>query len=144
LQDNHRAVLLGSKTFGESSIETVIPVPGNGAIRLTTARFMTPTGRQIQGKGIEPDLAVMPLKLERLGQLDRYREVDLRGALKNTDPTVARGEPASSLSPAATAISAVSEDSSATTGDIGSGDEQLSQAMDVLRGLALVSGRAVQ
>ena len=97
----------------------MIPVPGNGAIRLTTARFMTPTGRQIQGKGIEPDLAVMPLKLERLGQLDRHREVDLRGALKNTDPTAARGEPASSLSSAATAISAVSEDSSATTSDIG-------------------------
>ena len=144
LQDNRRAVLLGSKTFGESSIETVIPLPGNGAIRLTTARFVTPTGRQIQGKGIEPDLAVMPLKLERLGQLDRHREVDLRGALKNTDPTAARGEPASSLSPAATATSAVSEDSSATTSDIGSGDEQLSQGMDVLRGLALVSGRAVQ
>jgi hypothetical protein len=87
---------------------------------------------------------VMPLKLERLGQLDRHREVDLRGALKNTDPTAARGEPASSLSPAATATSAVSEDSSATTSDIGSGDEQLSQGMDVLRGLALVSGRAVQ
>src|SRR6516225_2739531 len=85
LQDNHRALLLGSKTFGESSIISVLPIPGNGAIRLTTARFSTPTGRQIQGKGLEPDLAVMPLKLEQLVQGDRRREADLRGALKNTE-----------------------------------------------------------
>ena len=51
LQDNRRAVLLGTQTFGESSIESLIPLPGNGAIRLTTARFMTPTGRQNPGQG---------------------------------------------------------------------------------------------
>src|SRR6202022_4089852 len=55
LQDNHRAVLLGTKTFGEGSIESVIPLGSGGAIRLTTSRFTTPTGREIQGKGIEPD-----------------------------------------------------------------------------------------
>ena len=58
LQDNHRAVLLGTKSFGESSIENVIPLGSGGAIRLTTARFSTPNGREIQGKGIEPDLGV--------------------------------------------------------------------------------------
>jgi carboxyl-terminal processing protease len=58
LQDSHRAVLLGSKTFGESAIETLIPLNGNGAIRLTTARFETPSGRPIQGKGLDPDLSV--------------------------------------------------------------------------------------
>src|SRR6516164_9036605 len=77
LQDNRRAMLLGTQTFGDSSIESVIPQRGNGAIRLTTARFMTPTGRQIQGKGLEPDLAVMPMKLEKLVQGDRRREADL-------------------------------------------------------------------
>ena len=90
LQDNRRAVLLGTKSFGESSIESLIPLPGNGAIRLTTARFLTPSGRKIQGKGLDPDLIVMPLKLAKLRQGDRRREADLRGALKNTDPVAAR------------------------------------------------------
>src|SRR5882757_7466841 len=74
LQDNRRAVLLGTKSFGESSIETLIPLPGNGAIRLTTARFTTPSGRRIQGRGLDPDLTVMPVKLAKLPQGDRRRE----------------------------------------------------------------------
>ena len=145
LQDNHRAVLLGSKTFGESSIESVIPLRGNGAIRLTTARFMTPTGRQIQGKGLEPDLAVMPLKLEKIVQGDKRREEDLRGALKNTDPIAPSSKPPAGASPRGITAPAGSEAPSVATSDIGSaGDEQLRQAVDVLRGLALVSGRAIQ
>jgi carboxyl-terminal processing protease len=145
LQDNRRAVLLGTQTFGESSIESMIPLPGNGAIRLTTARFMTPTGRQIQGKGLEPDLVVMPLKLEKLVRGDRRREADLRGALKNTDPIAPSSKPPADASPGATDAPAVSEAHSVATSDIGSaGDEQLSQALDVLHGLALVSGRAIQ
>jgi len=145
LQDDRRAVLLGTQTFGESSIESVIPLPGNGAIRLTTARFTTPTGRQIQGKGLEPDLTAVPVKLEKLVQGDRPREADLRGALKNTDPTAPSSRPPASASSDATAARIMSEAPSVATSDIGSaGDEQLSQAVDVLRGLALVSGRAIQ
>ena len=145
LQDDRRAVLLGTQTFGESSIESVIPLPGNGAIRLTTARFMTPTGRQIQGKGLEPDLAAMPVKLEKLVQGDRRREADLRGALKNSDPIAPSSKPPADISPDATATPAVSEAASVATSDIGSAyDEQLSQAVDVLHGLALVSSRAIQ
>jgi len=145
LQDNHRAVLLGSKTFGESSIVSVLPLPGNGAIRLTTARFMTPTGRPIQGKGLEPDLTAMPLKLEKLVQGDTRHEVDLRGALNNTDPVAAGSKPPGSSLSATTATPAVSDAPSATTRNIDSvGDEQLSEAVDVLRGLAAVSDRGVQ
>jgi len=117
----------------------VIPLPGHGAIRLTTARFMTPVGRQIQGKGLEPDLAVIPLKLEMLSRGATRREADLRGALKNTDSIGPRKEPAMDLLHAATVTPSVA------TIDIGSaGDEQLSQAVDVLRGLALVNGRGIQ
>jgi carboxyl-terminal processing protease len=142
LQDNRRGVLLGTQTFGDSSIESVIPLPGNGAIRLTTSRFMTPTGRQIQGKGLSPDLVVMPLKLEKLAQADRRREADLRGALKNTDPTGPNREPPTRVPASAPATPPEPEVSSVPTGDIGSpSDEQLSQAMDVLRGLALVANR---
>jgi carboxyl-terminal processing protease len=141
LQDNRRGVLLGTQTFGDSSIESVIPLPGNGAIRLTTSRFMTPTGRQIQGKGLSPDLVVMPLKLEKLARGDRRREADLRGALKNTDP-IGPDKPPSQVPANAPVNSPETEAPSVATGDIGSSsDEQLSQAMDVLRGLALVTSR---
>ena len=56
LQDHHRAVLLGTRSFGKGSVQTVIPLPGNGAMRLTTARYYTPSGRSIQGQGITPDV----------------------------------------------------------------------------------------
>jgi carboxyl-terminal processing protease len=146
LQDNHRAVLLGSKTFGESSVQSIIPLNGNGAIRLTTARFETPSGRPIQGKGLEPDLTVQPLKIEKLAQGDRQREADLRGALKNPDaaPPDAKPAPGTAVPAGKTpsATTAPTETPSVATGDIGGADdEQLSEAVDVLRGLAVVSGK---
>jgi carboxyl-terminal processing protease len=146
LQDNRRAVLVGSKTFGESAIETLIPLNGNGAIKLTTARFLTPSGHAIQGKGIDPDLTVAPVKLERLAQGLTTHEADLRGALKNTDPTAPSATPAPAAQPtspeAATTPPANEDKSSVATADLGgSQDEQLTQALDVLRGLALVTAR---
>ncbi len=154
LQDSRRAVLLGTKTFGESAIETLIPLAGNGAIRLTTARFVTPSGRPIQGKGLDPDLVVSPLKLEKVAQADRRREADLRGALKNPDAAKPAGEagasqgaaPGGAASPEKGATPAATppkgDQPSVASGDIGTtSDEQLSEAVDVLRGLALASGR---
>jgi carboxyl-terminal processing protease len=153
LQDNHRAVLLGTKTFGEAAIETIIPLNGNGAVKLTTARYQTPSGRAIQGKGLEPDLTVSPLKLEKVAQADRRREADLRGALKNPDaakeatPNAAPGTPPGGATtpgkePSATTQPAKGEQPSVASGDMGTtSDEQLSEAIDVLRGLALVNGR---
>src|SRR5262249_60638768 len=58
LQDHRRAVLVGTRSFGKGSVQTVIPLPGNGAMRLTTARYYTPSGRSIQGLGIMPDVTV--------------------------------------------------------------------------------------
>ena len=152
LQDSHRAVLLGTKTFGESAIETLIPLNGEGAIRLTTSRYLTPSGRQIHGKGLEPDLTVSPLKLEKLAQADRRREADLRGALKNTDKERDKDQNAADARPkdpekATTDADArrpppKEQQAAVATGDMGTqSDEQLIQAIDVLRGLALVSGR---
>lgn len=149
LQDNHRAVLIGTKTFGESAIETVIPLNGNGAIKLTTARFTTPSGHVIQGKGLDPDLVVAPVKLERLAQGMNRHEADLRGALKNTDPVAPTVKPgATQVTPspdpnAAGATPAPKEaSSSVSTGELGgSDDEQLTQGLDMLRGLALVTAR---
>src|SRR6266446_6410345 len=139
LQDNRRAVLLGTKTFGESAIESVIPLGSGGAIRLTTARFTTPSGREIQGKGIEPDLVVTPLRLAKLAQGEGRREADLPGALKNPDQ--AAGQPPSD----AATTAAPTEAPSVATEDMGSAsDEQLTQAIDVLRGLSVVGPRAAR
>ncbi len=60
-----------------------MPLPGHGAMRLTTARYYTPSGRSIQGEGVEPDILVEPAKIETLASANQRRESDLRGALKN-------------------------------------------------------------
>lgn len=80
LQDHRRAILLGTKSFGKGSVQTVIPLPGHGAMRLTTARYYTPSGRSIQAKGIEPDIVVEPAKIETY-DIKRFREENLKGAL---------------------------------------------------------------
>ncbi len=86
LQDHHRAVLLGTRSFGKGSVQTVLPVKeSGGAIRLTTALYFTPSGRSIQATGIEPDVVVEPAKIEKVAVAERLHEADLRGALKNTD-----------------------------------------------------------
>ena len=64
LQDRHRAVLVGTRSFGKGSVQTVISLPDNGAIRLTTARYYTPSGRSIQGLGIAPDVLVAETREE--------------------------------------------------------------------------------
>jgi carboxyl-terminal processing protease len=82
LQDRHRAVLVGTRSFGKGSVQTMIPVPGNGAIRLTTARYYTPSGRSIQGLGIAPDVPVAESR-EDVPNFGAEREADLNRALKN-------------------------------------------------------------
>lgn len=84
LQDHHRAVILGEKSFGKGSVQTVIPLRNSAAMRITTARYYTPSGRSIQAKGIEPDLVVKPAKLEEFDNDDyNISEANLKGALKN-------------------------------------------------------------
>ena len=73
LQDHHRAVVLGQRTFGKGSVQTVIPLPGNGAMRLTTARYYTPSGRSIQGLGITPDVPVAASRTETVHRRARWR-----------------------------------------------------------------------
>jgi carboxyl-terminal processing protease len=86
LQDHHRAVLVGTRTFGKGSVQTVIPLPGNGAMRLTTARYYTPSGRSIQGLGIEADVQVFESREER-PSFGGERESDLNHVLSNTGGT---------------------------------------------------------
>jgi carboxyl-terminal processing protease len=86
LQDHQRAVLLGTRSFGKGSVQTVIPLPGNGAMRLTTARYYTPSGRSIQGEGIKPDVAVAESR-EDTPRFGPEREADLNHVLKNEGGT---------------------------------------------------------
>ncbi len=83
LQDHKRAVILGEKSFGKGSVQTLIPLANYGAMRLTTARYYTPSGRSIQAKGIEPDVLVKPAKLEVIENEYERSEAELKNALKN-------------------------------------------------------------
>jgi carboxyl-terminal processing protease len=83
LQDHKRATLVGTRTFGKGSVQTIIPLgPGKGALRLTTARYFTPSGRSIQAKGIEPDITVLQDVTAVLTPTDAEGEASLRGHLK--------------------------------------------------------------
>ncbi len=81
LQDHKRGILMGTQSFGKGSVQTVIPVTSKGAIRLTTARYYTPSGVSIQAKGINPDILVPQSKIEVLEKSKSRKESDLRGAL---------------------------------------------------------------
>ncbi len=86
LQDHSRALVIGSRSFGKGSVQTIIPLGQNGAIRLTTARYYTPSGRSIQAKGIDPDVVVdqeLPEELKARASKEKPRgEASLRGHLK--------------------------------------------------------------
>jgi carboxyl-terminal processing protease len=140
LHDTRRAVLIGTKSFGDSAIETLIPLDSGGAIRLTTARFLTPSGAEIRGKGITPDLAVTPVKVETIASNETLHEADLPGALKN--PNATANKPPAGAPPGATAVPATHAPAVAT-GEIGSHkDAQLTEAVDILRGLAVYARHA--
>lgn len=85
LQDQKRAVILGTKSFGKGSVQTVIPLPGHGAMRLTTSRYYTPSGHSIQAKGITPDIEVQPAKIEVIKSEKMRLEADLRKRLQNLE-----------------------------------------------------------
>ncbi|MGH7032265.1 MAG: S41 family peptidase [Stellaceae bacterium] len=143
LKDHHRAILLGTRSFGKGSVQTIIQLPGHGAIRLTTARYYTPSGRSIQAEGIQPDIVVEPAKIEKLAEAQIPHEADLRGALKNTDPDQAGNKPADkNAKPASAAPDNAPSSNTVDPSVMGtSEDYQLARAVDMLRGLALFGRR---
>jgi carboxyl-terminal processing protease len=149
LQDHRRAILLGTRSFGKGSVQTIIPLPGHGAMRLTTARYYTPSGRSIQAKGIEPDIAVDAQRLETVPEAQRRREADLKGALANPQaPKPAPGaqpQPAPPAAPANPPAQTPAAQPPTQEGQlqVSSEDYQLSRALDLLKGIALFQQRAV-
>jgi carboxyl-terminal processing protease len=137
LRDDHRAVLLGTRSFGKGSVQTIIPIPGNGALRLTTARYYTPSGRSIQAEGIMPDIEVEPVHIERIQEAAIEHEADLRGALKNPDQATATPNV-----PPGTAPAAPPKPAAVGTPLMGTPDDyQLARALDLLRGVTLLRDR---
>jgi carboxyl-terminal processing protease len=156
LQDHHRAILMGTQSFGKGSVQTIIPLPGHGAMRLTTARYYTPSGRSIQQLGITPDIEVQQARIEEIAQMRGYRESDLKGALNNDNkqnlpdqggddqkapapsPQSGGGSPADKpATPGQDKATTPPAGGAADANKPADVDYQLSRALDLLRGLSL-------
>ena len=119
LQDHKRAIILGTKSFGKGSVQTIIPVNPFGALRMTTAKYFTPSGTSIQKKGISPDIIVEEAKVEQIEKGNENRESDLKGALDNPNNE-----------------SSKEVDKNSET-ELSLTDFQLSRALDLVRGISL-------
>jgi len=121
LKDHRRAIVMGTRSFGKGSVQTITPMPGHGAMRLTTARYFTPSGVSIQAKGITPDIEVALARIEKL-EGGPVREEDLRGALDSKEDS-----------------SATTEETTEPPADPIEVDYQLARAIDLLQGLTVFS-----
>jgi carboxyl-terminal processing protease len=135
LQDHHRAILIGTKSFGKGSVQTIIPLAGHGAMRLTTARYYTPSGRSIQARGIDPDIIVEAAKIEHAPAKD---DKTASAADKKDDKAADKKDDKADKSGAAAEQSTVDPSIMGTADDY-----QLARAVDMLRGIALFNGRVM-
>ena len=136
LQDHRRAVILGTKSFGKGSVQTIMPLSGHGAMRLTTARYFTPSGRSIQAKGIEPDILVEQARIETLALPKRRAESDLRNALDNGSE-IKRKESEKEKKE-------ITNKEKKKLKDEVIQDYQLARALDLLRGISLFSNKEIK
>ncbi|MBN9086689.1 MAG: PDZ domain-containing protein [Reyranella sp.] len=157
LQDHRRAIILGTRSFGKGSVQTIMQVTGGGAIRLTTALYFTPSGRSIQKEGIKPDIEVEQAKVETIQQRAGFREENLRRSITNpnekptdkkTDdktsqlkpgdpgkaPNDKKDDKTTTASPASTDPDEPPKDAVA--------DYQLLRAVDLIRGISLYTSRS--
>ncbi|MDE0780871.1 MAG: S41 family peptidase [Alphaproteobacteria bacterium] len=124
LQDHKRAVIMGTESFGKGSVQTIMPIAGHGALRLTTAAYFTPSGRSIQKTGISPDILVEQVKIKEAVTKGGVRERDLRNARENEgaeQPETEKEEVQETTAPQ---------------------DYQLARALDLLKGVATFNLRA--
>lgn len=148
LQDDKRAVLMGSRTFGKGSVQTIMPLSNDTAIKITTARYYTPSGRSIQAEGIEPDVALRSLKVSKDDQMDGFdpiKESDLKGSLHNEKEKDKKGAAGKTEKPAAAtaADAAGDKDKDKKAKDsqsLAESDYQLYEALNLLKGLVITRG----
>ena len=137
LQDHKRAKVIGTQTFGKGSVQTILPLNNNTAIKLTTARYYTPNGRSIQAKGIEPDIVV---EETANGSSRRVREADLLRHLGNDKEGEAAKEAADAKGAPVPGVEA--EEGEPARFEFGGADDyQLQQAVRLLKGEQIVQNQ---
>ena len=145
LQDHKRAGIMGEPSFGKGSVQTILPLGGTTALKITTARYYTPSGRSIQAEGIQPDIVLDDLKLAAAENADEFaplREANLRRHLEN--PTSGEEEPAENEEPVeepAVGVPGPASEADAEKGSLAVTDYPLYEALNLLKGMALISSR---
>ncbi|MDH2916481.1 MAG: S41 family peptidase [Gallionella sp.] len=141
LQDHKRAVIMGTQSFGKGSVQTILPLGNNTAIKLTTARYYTPSGRSIQAKGIVPDILVEDPATAAMDNTFRLREADLDKHLSNDRQPEEKSEaakPASKSSPK----NKENDSGKPEIAEFGAkNDYQLNRALDLLKGASILRGK---
>jgi carboxyl-terminal processing protease len=128
LQDHKRAIIMGEQTFGKGSVQTILPLSGGTALKLTTARYYTPSGRSIQAEGITPDIELQPLQVEEVEKsIEPLKEADLTRHLQN-------GNGDSHDSGKKTGDEA---DANADAAKLAHDDYELYEALNLLKGLVI-------
>lgn len=124
LQDHKRAIIMGEKTFGKGSVQTILPTSNGGAVKLTTARYYTPSGRSIQAEGITPDVPISKVKLESVAQSEfaPIKEADLTNHLSNEKALKKEGQKSEEKTEEALAVQ----------------DYPLNEALNLLKGINIV------
>ena len=149
LKDHGRAIILGTRSFGKGSVQSVIPISNSSAIRLTTARYYTPSGISIQARGIVPDIEVELARIEAV-EGGIVREEDLRGALDGSEEVDSTASDDNAGNTTKDDDGADSDGGAETSGDAEAGDDdadrafnqaeidyQLARALDLIRGVAI-------
>jgi carboxyl-terminal processing protease len=129
LQDDNRAVIMGTRTFGKGSVQTIVPLANGAALKLTTARYYTPSGRSIQAEGIEPDVGIQNVNVTAAESngVTPFSEADLAGALSNDTADTGRVPGPS--------------DNDTSSGDLAQSDYPLYEALNLLKGLHILRDR---
>lgn len=125
LQDNDRAIIIGTRSFGKGSVQSVIPISDDRAVKLTTALYFTPKGRSIQAQGIEPDIIVERVRVTAIQPRLNVTEADLSGHLKNAN--------------GGSDLNAEQREQADT--DLQNQDSQLYEAINILKGLSIYQGK---
>lgn len=134
LQDDGRALIAGERTFGKGSVQSIMPLSNGGALRLTTARYFTPSGRSIQGEGIKPDVEVHQLKIADIEKVFSIKEADLAGHITNPNDPSGKEQKSPKEAPIKQMIN--------TDGKpLVESDYQLYEGLNLLKGMAIVAKR---
>jgi len=140
LQDHKRAIIMGTQTFGKGSVQTILPMNNGAALKITTARYYTPSGRSIQAEGITPDIALENVRVAAIEpQLDRIKEANLSGHLENPNGD---SKEAQSASEDLANDNNDKKNDSKPKEQLVKDDYQLFEALNLLKGLHILQSRS--